>query len=252
MGRRSILLIVAIAIAALGATMVFLYVQGVDAKASEQVESVQVLAATQQIEPGETIEAAQAAGKLTTVDVPRKNIVPGVLTDTTTLKGQIALSTVYVGEQIIPGMFGSLGTQQTITIPDGTMAVSVQLDDPSRVAGFVTPGSSVAIFVSGKPEEIQSDGSSKPLPDFTRVLLPKVEVIGAGDTTLLSTTKTDAATGAQTTEAIPKTLLTLSLDQSQAEKVIFASRNSTLTFGLLNDKSVVRPGPGVVAQNLFK
>lgn len=250
MGRRSILLIVAVVIAALGATMVFLYVQGVDAKAQQAGESVEVLTATQQIETGETIEEAQDAGKLAAVAVPRKNVVPGALTDTTSLKDQIALSTIYVGEQILPGKFGNLGAKQTITIPERTMAISVQLDDPSRVAGFVTPGSSVAIFVSAEPELILPDGETRKLPEFTRLLLPKVQVIGVGDTTLLSTTKTDPE-GTQTTEQIPKTLLTLSLTQPQAEKVIYGSKNGNLTIGLLNDKSTVRPGPGVELNNLF-
>ncbi len=247
MGRRSILLIVAVVIAALGATMVFLYVQNVDADAAEANESVEVLAATKQVEVGETIEDAQAAGKLGMVSVPRKNVVPGALTDTSALDGQIALSTVYVGEQILPGMFGQVGTQQTINIPEGTMAISVQLDDPARVAGFVTPGASVAVFMSG---EKLGKGVDAGLLPFTRLLLPKVEVIGVGDTTLLSTTKTDAA-GLETTEAIPKTILTLSLTQAQAERVVYASRNGSLTFGLLNEKSNVKSGPGVFEQNLF-
>lgn len=251
MGRRSILLIVAVVIAALGATMVFLYVQSVDAKAEKASESVDVLAATAQIEAGESIEDAQEAGKLDSVAVPRKNVVPGALTDTGGLEGMIALATIYVGEQIIPGQFGKTGTSQTITIPDGTMAISVQVDDPSRVAGFVTPGSSVAVFVSAEPEVILPDGGTRRLPDFTRLLLAKVEVIGVGDTTLLSTTKTDPE-GTATTEAIPKTILTLALTQAQAEKAIFSSKNGTLTFALLNDKSVVKPSSGAVLQNLFK
>ncbi len=133
--------------------------------------------------------------------------------------------------------------------------MSVQLDDPSRVAGFVTPGSKVAIFLSADSTLSVSAGGAAAAGEtgetgFTRLLLPQVDVIGVGDTTLLSTTKTDV-TGSQTTEQIPKTILTLSLTQTQAEQVIFAARNGTLTFGLLNDKSVVRPGAGVVAQNLF-
>ena len=75
-------------------------------------------------------------------------------------------------------------------------------------------------------------------PKFTRLLLPEVEVIAVGDTTVLSTTTTDA-TGAQTTEQIPKTLLTLSVSQDEAERTIYASRNATLSFGLPTDKSVV-------------
>lgn len=250
MGRRTVLLVVAIVIAAVGATLVFLYVQGVDNRAVAGQERVQVLSATEVIAAGESVEDAQAAGKLALTSIPSADVLDGALESTETIQGELALTAIYPKEQILAAKFGAAGAQQSITIPDGTMAVSVQLDDPSRVAGFVTPGSSVAVFLSGKPNEILPDGSTKPLPDFARLLLPEVQVIGVGDTTLLNTTKTDT-TGAQTTEQIPKTLLTLSLTQQQAEKVIFGSRNGILTFGLLNEKSVVRPGRGVIAQNLF-
>ncbi len=250
MGRRTVLLIVAIVVAALGSTLVFLYVQGINDRAVAGQESVEVLTATSMIAAGESINDAQSAGKLELTSMPKAQVLDGALNSTETLKNQLALAAIYPKEQLLASKFGAAGTQQTLTIPDGTMAISVQLDDPSRVAGFVTPGSSIAIFVSAEPEEILPDGSTKTLPDFTRLLLAKVEVIGVGDTTVLSTTKTET-TGEQTTEAIPKTILTVSVSQAEAEKVIFGSKNGTLTFGLLNDKSVVRPDAGVVAQSLF-
>lgn len=250
MGRRSVLLIVAVIIAAVGAALVFLYVQGVDNRAIAGQERVEVLSATEVIAAGESVADAQAAGKLELASVPTDDLLDGALDSTETIKDKLALTAIYPKEQIVAAKFGAAGTTQTITIPKKTMAISVQLDDPSRVAGFVTPGSSVAIFVSAEPERILPDGSTRPLPDFTRLLLPKVQVIGVGDTTLLSTTKTDT-TGEQTTEQIPKTLLTLSLTQAQAEKVIYGSKNGTLTFGLLNDESTVRPSSGVELTDLF-
>ena len=62
MGRRTVLLIVAAMIAALGTTMVFLYVRGVDARADEKYDAVEVLRAVELIPPGETLGEAQAAG----------------------------------------------------------------------------------------------------------------------------------------------------------------------------------------------
>ena len=44
-----------------------------------------------------------------------------------------------------------------------------------------------------------------------------MQVIGVGDTTVISTTTTDEE-GAQTTEQIPRTLLTLAVDQDEAER----------------------------------
>jgi pilus assembly protein CpaB len=250
MGRRTILLIAAVVIAAIGATMIFLYVQGIQSRAEADQKPVEVLKATDTIAAGETIEAAQDAGKLALKSVPREDVVPGALTSTQTLAGEVALAPIYPEEQIIADKFGQIGVQQQITIPDGSMAVSVQLTDPGRVAGFVTPGSKVAVFLSGTPEAVDAGGNTKTLPTFTRLLLPSVDVIGVGDTTVLNTTKTDP-TGATTTEQIPKTILTLALTQEQAEKIIYAAKNGELAMGLLNDKSKVRDSAGVDASNLF-
>ena len=58
-------MVAAVLVAALGAVLVLLYVQGADSRAEERFDSVDVLKATALIAPGETIEDAQAAGKLT-------------------------------------------------------------------------------------------------------------------------------------------------------------------------------------------
>ncbi|MEP6666145.1 MAG: Flp pilus assembly protein CpaB [Nocardioidaceae bacterium] len=252
MGRRTTLMIAAVVIAALGAAMIFLYVQGINTAAEAKQKPVQVLAATEQIEAGETIDDAAGAGKLDLKTVPEKDVLPGAVTTMDALKGQVALTTIFPGEQIFPGKFGAAGTQQTITIPDGTMAVSVQLTDPSRVAGFITPGSKVAVFMSSTgTSQTSSSGTTTAADPFTRLLLPEVDVIGVGTTTVLSTTTTDES-GAATVEQLPKTLLTLALTQDQAEKVMFASGNGTLALGLLNDKSKVKSGSGVTNKSLFK
>ncbi len=76
-------------------------------------------------------------------------------------------------------------------------------------------------------------------------------MIGAGQTTVLSTTTTDES-GAATTEEIPKTILTVGVDQLEADKVIFASKNGELSFGLLPQGTKVRNDLGVTVSNLFK
>jgi pilus assembly protein CpaB len=250
MGRRTVLLLVAALIAALGTSMVFMYVRGVEARAAARFDAVEVLEAVEVIPAGETLEAAQAAGKIQMRTVLRDSLLEGATTSVADMATEVALTTVYPGEQIITGKFGSPGEQEVLTIPDGQMAISVNLTDPARVAGFVTPGAEVAIFVSAEPEE--TDGAqTKPLPDFTRLLLPRVQVIGVGTTTVVPTTTTDE-TGAQKTEELPRTLLTLAVDQGEAEKVIFAAKNGELAFALLTEKSQVEPGPPVTADNIFR
>ena len=72
-----------------------------------------------------------------------------------------------------------------------------------------------------------------------------------GDTTVISTTTTNEE-GAQTTEQIPRTLLTLAVDQDEAERVLYGAKNGELAFGLLTDKSSVKSGNGVTAANMFR
>ena len=76
-------------------------------------------------------------------------------------------------------------------------------------------------------------------------------MLGVGNTTPVSTTTTDE-TGASTTEQLPRTLLTLSVDQRQAEKILFAQGNGELAFGLLTESSLVNPGDAMTFDLLFK
>ncbi|QWZ06362.1 Flp pilus assembly protein CpaB [Nocardioides panacis] len=244
MGRRTVLLIVAALIAALGTGMVFLYVRGADNRAVAGQAPVQVLKAVAQIEPGETMAAAQAAGKIQLGKVPRSQVLVGAVNSVTGLENSVALSTIYPNEQIVTAKFGAAGDQDTLTIPDGNIAISVNLTDTGRVAGFVNPGASVAVFVNTASDDSSGAGAT------TRLLLPKVQVIAVGDTTVVNTTTTDPA-GAQTTEQLPKTLFTLSVPQTDAERIMYAVSHGELSFGLLNDKSKVKTGPGVTAKNLF-
>ena len=244
MERRRVLVVVAAMVAALGAVLVFLYVRGADTRAKEQFDTVQVLTATQEILAGEKIEDAAAAGKLELRAVTNNQLLPGYQTDTSGLAGQVAVTRIYPGEQIIAAKCGSTAApERPLQIPKGMMAISVNLTDPARVAGFVNPGSEVSIFLNGTDAR-----SAQP---FSRLLLERVTVIGVGSTTPVSTTTTDES-GASTTEQLPRTLLTLALAQADAAKVLYGQANGELSFALLTEQSDVKPGPATTFDNLFE
>lgn len=245
MGRRTVLLIVAALIATIGTGMVLIYVRNADNRAEANQQPMQVLKAVQEIAPGETLSDAQSAGKIQLGTVPRSQLLTGAVNSTSGMDKQVALATIYPNEQIVTGKFGSAGDQQTLTVPDGDIAISVNLSDTGRVAGFVSPGADVAIFVNTTPKGGDGEASG------TRLLLSKVLVVAVGDTTVVKRTTTDSE-GAQTTEQLPKTLFTLAVPQRQAEKIMLADAQGDLNFALLNDKSKVTAGPGATPANLFK
>ncbi|TIC84133.1 Flp pilus assembly protein CpaB [Nocardioides sp. GY 10127] len=250
MARRSILLGVAFLIAAFGTTLVVLYVQGIEARATAGQDLVEVLVATDTIDVGESVSDAQDAGKLEKTQVLRDDLVDGALVSTASIEGEVALGTVYPGQQILAAQFGDVADASTLEIPEGTMAISVELSDPARVAGFVEPGSDVVIFASADPEIYKRDGTTRKLSPYTGLLLPKVEVIGVGTTSVTSRTTTDED-GQQTTEEVPRTILTIAVTQEQAEKVIYAARNGDLSFALRTDDTDATEDDGVTATDVL-
>jgi pilus assembly protein CpaB len=237
MDRRKVLLLVAAVIAAVGVFIVILYVRGADTRADQRYDAVQVLRVVKPITAGETVEAAQSAGKIESGSVSKKDLLPDALTGTEPIAGKVAVTNIYPGEQLVSTKFGATSAGSGLSIPKGKIAISVNLSDPSRVAGFVNPGDKVAIFLT--------------TATYTKLLLPNVQVIGAGTTTVVSTTTTDP-TGAQSTEQLPKTLLTLGVSQAEAEKVLYSNGQGELAFGLLNDDSAVAPSQGANTTNLFR
>jgi pilus assembly protein CpaB len=251
MDRRKLLLVAAAMVAALGAVLVFLYVRGADMRAEAQYETQDVLKVVTTIEQGETIEDAAAAGKLALEAVPVNQVLPDALSSTSSVSGKVAVTRLFAGEQVIANKFGGAAENTALPIKKGDMAVSVNLTDPARVAGFVNPGSEVAIFVTGTA--VATAGAPEGTSDvqFSRMLLPRVTVLGVGSTTPVTTTTTVAEDGAETVEQLPKTLLTISLPKEDVERVLYASSNGELAFGLLTSDSTSTPGPGVTFANLF-
>lgn len=245
MDRRKILLILAAMIAALGTLLVFVYVQGADDRAKEKFEAVEVLRAVQPIEPGEAFDDAQAAGKFELQEVPSDQVLPNAQDELRTLSGSFATTKMFPGEQIISDKWGGevSGTSTALAIPDDMVAISVNLTDPARVAGFVNPGSEVAILLNGTNEATQQT--------FTRLLMERVKVLGVGTTSTLTTTKTTEE-GEQLTEQLPRTLMTVAVTQPQAERILFGASNGELSFALLTDKSKVTKSGPVTAETLFQ
>lgn len=244
MGRRTVLLIAAVVVAALGTALVFLYANRAEERAQAGAEPVQVLVATVGIAAGTTGADISQSGAVELRSLPAASIPPGAISDLTPVADLVAISTIFEGQVLLQPMFG---TQQQasggLTLPEGTMAVSVSLGDPQRVAGFVRPGSDVAVFLTVAGAEGEEE-------DQTAVLLERVPVVAVGPSTVSTSTTTEGQTS--NTEEIPTAILTLALDQEQAQKVVQADSAGTMYLALLNDESAVDPErPGTTTANIF-
>ena len=241
MGRRTLLLIAALVVAALGTAMVFIYVNNADNRAQADATLVKVLVATQGVAAGTTAADASADGAFEIREVSDASLATGAMSDISAISDQVALAPIFEGQQILTQMFGSVANTSALSVGKGEIAIAVELGDPNRVAGFVEPGSQVAVFATVEDANQEQE---------TRVLLTRSDVIAVGASTVTTQTTTDDS-GESTTEEISRTILTLALTQQNAQRIIFAQEQGPLYFGLLPEGTDVRPGGPINSQNLF-
>jgi pilus assembly protein CpaB len=242
-GRRAALLVAAIVIAAIGTTLVYLYAKHANDRAIADTRPVSVLVATAQIPAGQTIEQAVQAASVVPQDIPSQSVAPGAVSNVRALRGKVAVGTIYPGQQILTQLFGeTAGAVTGINIPKGLLAASFNFTDTARVAGFVQPGSQVAVFLTSLaagPNQSQQ---------ATRLLLPKVQILAVGATTITPPTDPTKANP----EALPRATMTIAVSQQQLETLVFAQTQGDLYLGLLRDDSIVKPDTGTNVDNLFQ
>jgi pilus assembly protein CpaB len=245
MSHRLGVVALAVVLGLLGTGAVAAYVQHADARASSAERTTAVFAAKAPIPAGTTAANAAEQGLVEQQQLPAKLVPVGAVTDLAAIANLVAVNDIAAHQVLLGQLFGAQTYTGALTIPAGQMAVSVQLGDPQRVAGFVTPGSQVAIFdtYSATAASASTSKTAATGGTTTRLLLPRVQVIAVGPVAL---------TKSQPGSTVATTLLTLALDQHESEQVIQASQSGKLYFALLSDHSKVSPSAGIGDSTLFQ
>lgn len=259
MARRTLLFAFAVVVALLATISLYAYVTGVNDRAVADAKPVEVLVAKKLIPAGTAAQDASEKGLLTLSTVPRRSVPEGALSDIAPVSSLVALSDIYPGEMLLRAKFSDRQTTGALTIPPNKLAISVELGDPQRVAGFVVPGSQVAIFdtydaapTGGAPAGgAAAGGAAAGALQTTRLLLTKVQVIAVGPTTLRPSTNAKGAK-AGTETPVPSTVLTVALTTREAEKLVHAAQTGKLYFGLMSATATSdAASQGVDNRNLF-
>lgn len=269
MSRRITTISAALVLALLGTLLVVVYVGRADARALDGVQTVTVMVAKEPLKKGQTVKSAQDAGLLTTETLPRKAVPATAIAKLQAADAALVFASDVTQGEILqrPRLVAKVEPPNRLVIPAGKMAVTVSLEDPARVSSFVTVGSNIAVFDSFNVFEGNDGGRWTPSGDHlndgfptnkaTRVLLPKVQVLAIGesftpkeDEPAKADDKTGALAAAPPAGDVTHTLVTVAVDQREAEKLIHGTQTGTLYLGLL-DTYEVKPGPGVDNRTLF-
>jgi pilus assembly protein CpaB len=242
MVRRKMLLGAAAVVAALGVLLVFAYAQAAESRAAERFDTTEVLVAQQRIAPGDSLSDALASGKVKLAPVPANVLLASATDSSDELDGEVALTTIHAGEQLIPERFGGadeIEAASVLPIPSGKAAVAVQVQADGRVGSFLRPGAEIAIVVT------LLDDRRRPV--VSRVLLERVTVLAHGTTTGSAATES----AVEGVDRDVEQLITIAADQKAVEKIRFAERAGILSAALLNDASKIAADEGITAENLF-
>ncbi|MGN6681448.1 MAG: Flp pilus assembly protein CpaB [Streptosporangiaceae bacterium] len=233
-------------LAVFGIVAVLAYVANTKTRIVKDMSPEYVLVAKAPIASGTRAEAALNSKLLVREQLPTSSIpidavhsitadISNLVTSTAIQPGQLLLKEMLVPAREVTG---------AIAIPDGKVALSVELCLAQDVAGYVKPGSHIAVFDTfqeGSNQNLEQSCQSTHQAQnkdsvYTRLLLPDVEVLSvsaaappAGTTSSGGAVLTSGATAALGQGAV---FVTVAATQSQAEQLILAAQTGLPYFAL--------------------
>ena len=231
MNRRKLTGIVAsLVVAALGTFIILNYVNSSEKKAAPlAVQTVPVLKVTQSIPKGTPAEKLGAA--VAVVQVPVAEKLADAAVDVNELTGLVANVDLLQGEQLVKTRFVPAAQiqKEEAGASNGLIGVWVALDPIRALAGRVTAGSQVAVFVSFNGVAAAQADPTAAVPTSHLILhkVPVLDVIGA----VIPPTPTPGAPEPAAVVAVAQLQIKLGVDAAQAERLVFAATNGQLWLG---------------------
>jgi pilus assembly protein CpaB len=257
MKRRVTTIALALLLAVIGTGAVLAYVKGASARATAGLKAVTVLVAQREIPAGTSASAAFQDGSLRGETLPEKSVSTQAVGSITPDLGSLVMSSAVMPGQVLLRQMLVAAVQASggLAIPTGMVAVTIPFCLPQAVAGYVQAGSQVAIFdtVSSQPMNPQPScmqlGQSRQAPATgqTRMVLPRVQVLSVG---AAATGQSGALTGGAGSQAQGSVLVTLAVNQADAERVIDLAETGLPYLALLTPTS--QTGFDTTTQQLFQ
>jgi pilus assembly protein CpaB len=247
--RRTIGLLVALVLAAVGTLLVLTYVRSAEQRIVAEEDGSEVLVVTTPVPAGTPVE--ELAPSLTLERVPVRLQVPGNLTELDGLAGQITAADLVPGEQLVRSRLATpdeLDQRAEPSIPTGLQELSISLPVARAAGGTIEPGDVVGLMASfSLPEQPATTGAVLNKLLVTRVQVEDLPADGAaGDPAApaVPTERTLAPTG--------NLLLTFAVDERQAERIVFASEYGTVWLTRQSSSTATGGGTRRTLENIYR
>jgi len=269
--RRTVGIVAAIAVAALGTLLLVAYVRSAEDRALEGEQLVDVLVVDNPIAKG--TPGSGINGSVRLESVPAKVVADGTITDLTLLEELVASTDLLPGEQLVASRFVAeevLLTRTAIEAPPDTIEVTISLTAERALGGAITPGDVVAVIASFDPfdlnafepsdlapgevidpEEIfvgtsgEDGGTALKTPNSTHLILHKILVTNVQAEQVPRTVDEELPDDAPALAPTGNLLISLAGTVGQVEKIVFTAEHGFLWLGAEGPDT---PEPNTVIQ----
>ncbi|MFB9447013.1 Flp pilus assembly protein CpaB [Dactylosporangium vinaceum] len=251
MRRRLLLALVAFGLACLSVALMAAYARRADERAVADREPVRVYVAAKRVAAGTAAKALRDNGLADLVVMPASTVPADALTSIgPAIEALVLTAPVERGQLLMRGMFDRTSVVTGgLSVPDGMLAVSVPVKLEGAVADYVRAGADVTVFLTaGDPEGTGPSPVVSATRMATRVLLSRVRVLAVG----VRPVGSEAPEPLDPNNSDATVLLTLAVEQEDAQRVVLATKTGTLYAALLSPDTWVAPGGRVDTDRLFR
>lgn len=263
MTRRILTIIAAIVLAVIGTGAVMLYIKQADQRALAGQKAVSVLVATQQVPAGTTAGAALRDGFLQAQKLPSESVPADAIRSIgPAISGLVLSGNLPSGQLLLRPMLVTKTVAATgLAIPTGKVALTVQMCLAKAVAGYVRPGSQIAVFntfFKGKQGAVTvnctgDSWQSGAKQIHTRLVLTNVSVLAVGSAsagTVGPTGTTTTTTGifsqgnsssSSSSSNTTTLMVTVAVSQADAERLILLAEAGIPYMALVTESSGTKP-----------
>jgi pilus assembly protein CpaB len=248
--------LIAVALAAAGTVVLVSYVRNAEDRALAGQETVDVLVVNAPISAGTPVDELNA-DTLRYEKVPRTTLTAGAVANLEAMEGMVVAVDLLPNEVltsarlVAPQSFSERST--VVDVPEGYLEVTIAVEPPRALGGFITPGETVALLASFSSARVESgtitteDGETVPVPpdlidalteagatQTSGVLIHKVLITGVQVESRLVDDTTDDETGPELAPT-SSLLITMALPAPEVERVVFSAEWGAIWFAREGD-----------------
>jgi pilus assembly protein CpaB len=221
------IIIIAMFLSLITALLVYVYMSG-PKTAAPKVEYATVYVAAKTMPARYKITSAD----IKQVQIAKELLNPSSITNLENITGKLTMERIIAGEQIINERLADEdGVLLSYSMPEGTRAVSMNVNEQINVANLIRPGDFVDVVASFEKEEVDNGQIIKVYPRLTRTVFQNVKVLALGQNMTLSVDKL---------QELPATV-TLAINEKDVDAFVYASEFSILRLVLrpVGDDTVI-------------